>query len=321
MFKGEISMSVKYPLFAEQVVNRFKLKRLINSDKLQTSEIKLPIISRCDFELTGSLIYKEFWCTSYFGNKESTYLNNFSKEEITKKIKIILDMNPPLVIVGPKFDYKNLILELAKDTNIPIVESDMTYQLLNITVGNWLQECLSEYTLYHGSLLSVYGIGVLITGESGIGKSEVTIELVKKGHIFVADDAVLITRIGPKLFGKPDDKTKNFIEIRGLGILNFAKTFGIANQIPRTRIKVVCELINTSNPKNTNIKIERLGNKINYINIEGVDIPYYKIIVSPGRNISDIIETAIIDLKLKKQGYNPAEDIITQIKEESKKYK
>ena len=314
-------MSFKYKLYASQVVEKFKLNKLINSDKLSNSKIQIPAITRCDFELTGEIIYKDTWGIIYFGNKESIYLNKFDKKTILDKIKKVLDTNPPLVILGPEFQHKDEIIEIAKNTDIPVVESDMSLQNLNITVGIWLQEYLSEYTLYHGCLVNVFGFGVLITGESGIGKSEITIELIKKGHIFVADDSVLLTRIGSSVYGKPENKTKNFIEIRGLGVLNFQKVFGIAQQIRRSKIDLVCELVTINdNKKSCNI-IERLGNEINYTKIEDIEIPYYKILIVPGRKISDIIETAITDLKLKKKGYNPVEEISTQIQKENRRRK
>lgn len=314
-------MSFKYKLYASQVVDKFKLNKLINSDKLSDSKIQIPSIVRCDFELTGEIIYKDTWGIVYFGHKESIYLNKYGKDIVNTKIKRVLDTNPPLIILGPEFQYKNELIEIAKTTNIPVVESDMSLQNLNITVGVWLQEYLSEYTLYHGCLVNVFGFGVLITGESGIGKSEITIELIKKGHIFVADDSVLVTRIGSNVYGKPDNKTKNFIEIRGLGVLNFQKIFGIAQQIKRSKIDLVCELVSINDNKNSCNLIERLGSKINYTKIEDIEIPYYKILIVPGRKISDIIETAITDLKLKKKGYNPVEEISTQIQKENRRYK
>ena len=165
----------------------------------------------------------------------------------------------------------------------------------------------------HGSLISVFGMGVLIIGRSGIGKSEVVVELVKKGHIFIGDDSIMITRIGKRVFGKANDITKNFIEIRGLGILNFQRIFGIEKQIKSSRVNVICELIDMDEIDKYSCQFERLGNKITYNNILGVDIPFYRIPVSQGRNISDLIETAITDLKLKKQGYFSAEEFIEQI--------
>ncbi|MDE7221988.1 MAG: HPr(Ser) kinase/phosphatase, partial [Ureaplasma sp.] len=274
---------------------------------------------RCAFELTGEIVYKSLIAITYFGNKESLYLDKFDEETIKNKIKVILKMTPPIILIGPNFKYTNLIVDLSKDTKIPIVETQHNFQILNLIIGNWIQEKLATYELTHGSLVSVFGMGTLITGRSGIGKSEVVVELIKKGHIFIGDDSIMITRIGKRIFGKPNDLTKNFIEIRGLGVLNFQHVFGIDKQIKSSRINVICELVDMDELDKYSCQFERLGNKITYNNILGVDIPYYRIPVSQGRNISELIETAITDLKLKKQGYFSAEEFIQQISKKKEK--
>ncbi len=306
-------MSIIYPLYVSDVVNKFNLKVLLNEDKMSTTFIKLPDITRCSFELTGEYIFEDIWNVLYIGRKETLYLEKFSSSIIEEKLTLVINMKPPMIILGPDFGFEQEILNAAKNSDIPIVKSEMNLQTLNFTISTWMTEKLAPYTMYHGCLVSVFGLGTLILGNSGIGKSEITVELVKKGHIFVADDAILITHIGPNVFGKPDDLTKDYIEIRGLGILSFSRTFGIEKQISSTKIDVVCELIDVNNEENKHVLFERLGQKIKYIDIEGVQLPYYKIPVLQGRNTSDLIETSIIDLKLKTQGFNSANEFINQI--------
>lgn len=307
-------MSVSYPLYASQVVEKFKLDVVANADQLENREIKVPDISRAGLELTGVAVFNDFWNVIYMGLKETHYLKKFSPSIIHEKISMILNMNPPMIMYGPGFRYEKILIELAKNTKVPIVKSEMTLQDLNFTISTWMTERLAPHTMYHGCLVSVFGIGTMIIGESGIGKSEITVELIKKGHIFVADDAILVTRIGQKVFGEPESSVKDFIEIRGLGILSFSRTFGIERQIDSTRIRLVCELVDANKPDNKHIMFERLGQEIKYINIEGVDVPYYKIPVLQGRNTSDLVETAVTDLKLKKQGYNSATEFINQVR-------
>ncbi|MDE5617354.1 MAG: HPr(Ser) kinase/phosphatase [Ureaplasma sp.] len=312
-------MSINYPLFVDELINKFKLKVLSNENQIKKIQITCSSLSRCAFELTGEIVYKSLIAITYFGNKESLYLDKFDEETIKNKIKVILKMTPPIILIGPNFKYTNLIVDLSKDTKIPIVETQHNFQILNLIIGNWIQEKLATYELTHGSLVSVFGMGTLITGRSGIGKSEVVVELIKKGHIFIGDDSIMITRIGKRIFGKPNDLTKNFIEIRGLGVLNFQHVFGIDKQIKSSRINVICELVDMDELDKYSCQFERLGNKITYNNILGVDIPYYRIPVSQGRNISELIETAITDLKLKKQGYFSAEEFIQQISKKKEK--
>ena len=314
-------MAITYPLFAKQVVDKFKLNILVNEDKLEIREIKVPDISRGGLELTGVAIFEDFWNIIYLGSKESHYFKKFSPSIISEKLEMILRMNPPMIILGPGFKYEKILLELAKKTDVPIATSYMTLQELNFTVSTWMTEKLAPHTMWHGCLVSVFGMGTMIIGESGIGKSEITVELIKKGHIFVADDAIMVTRVGPKVFGEPEESVKDFIEIRGLGILSFSRTFGIEKQINSTRIHVVCELVDANKQENNNIMFERLGQEIKYINVEGVEVPYYKIPVLQGRNTSDLIETAITDLKLKKQGFNSANEFINQVRNQGNRRK
>ncbi|MDE5651500.1 MAG: HPr(Ser) kinase/phosphatase [Ureaplasma sp.] len=312
-------MAINYPLFVDELINKFKLKVLSNEDQIKKIQITCSSLSRCAFELTGEIVYKSLIAVTYFGNKESLYLDKFDEETIKNKIRVILKMTPPLILIGPDFKHTNLIVELSKNTKIPVVETQHNFQILNLIIGNWIQEKLATYELTHGSLVSVFGMGTLITGRSGIGKSEVVVELIKKGHIFIGDDSIMITRMGKRIFGKPNDLTKNFIEIRGLGVLNFQRIFGIEKQIKSSRINVICELVDMNELDKNSCQFDRLGNKITYNNILGVDIPYYRIPVSQGRNISELIETAITDLKLKKQGYFSAEEFIQQISKKKEK--
>lgn len=312
-------MAINYPLFVDELINKFKLKVLSNEDQIKKIQITCSSLSRCAFELTGEIVYKSLIAVTYFGNKESLYLDKFDEETIKNKIRVILKMTPPLILIGPDFKHTNLIVELSKNTKIPVVETQHNFQILNLIIGNWIQEKLATYELTHGSLVSVFGMGTLITGRSGIGKSEVVVELIKKGHIFIGDDSIMITRMGKRIFGKPNDLTKNFIEIRGLGVLNFQRIFGIEKQIKSSRINVICELVDMNELDKYSCQFDRLGNKITYNNILGVDIPYYRIPVSQGRNISELIETAITDLKLKKQGYFSAEEFIQQISKKKEK--
>ena len=306
-------MSIIYPLYVNDVVQQFNLKVLLNEDKMSTTMIKLPNITRCSFELTGENIFEDIWNVVYIGRKESLYLERFSLSIIEEKLSFVIEMKPPMIILGPDFAYEKELINVALNSDIPIVKSEMNLQTLNFTISTWMTEKLAPYTMYHGCLVSVFGLGTLILGDSGIGKSEITVELVKKGHIFVADDAILITHIGPNVFGKPDDLTKDYIEIRGLGILSFSRTFGIEKQISSTKIDVVCELINVNKEENKHVLFERLGQQTKYIDIEDVQLPYYKIPVLQGRNTSDLIETSVIDLKLKHQGFNSANEFINQI--------
>jgi HPr kinase/phosphorylase len=170
---------------------------------------------------------------------------------------------------------------------------------------------MAEFKTIHGTLISVYGVGVLLQGESGVGKSEVALELVRKGHLFVADDAVDVANLADRLFGKPNAIANKFIEVRGLGILNIPRMLGIEKTQNSANIDVIIELV--IDDKKT-LQFERLGAELKTKELEKVIIPYYKLPITPGRKMSDLIETAVIDLKLKQHGYSSADDYMSNYK-------
>jgi HPr kinase/phosphorylase len=163
------------------------------------------------------------------------------------------------------------------------------------------------YTTVHGTLINVYGVGVLLQGESGVGKSEVALELVRKGHLFIADDAVDVANLADRLYGKPNAVANKFIEVRGLGILNIPRMLGIEKTQDSSNIDVVIELIIDDKKS---LQFERLGVELKTKELEKVHIPYYKLPITPGRKMSDLIETTVIDLKLKQHGYSSAKNYI-----------
>lgn len=303
-------MEIRGKLFVSQVVRKFNLNVVANSDYIDR-EISTTGITRVGFELAGEILFKEIWNIVYFGSKESNYFNKFSETIISKKLGKILDLNPPLIIFGKNFKHAGILLKLAERYKIPIVEVKYSFYELNFTINSYISQKLSHQSLVHGTLLSVFGIGVILMGESGVGKSELAIELVKKGHIFVGDDAILVNRIGGNLYGRAEDSTKDFIEIRGLGIMNFSRSFGIERMIESTKIEIFIELIKPA--KHEKIKFERFGREIQHKEFLETKIAHYYIPVIEGRSISDIIETAITDYKLKTSGYNSAEEFILQI--------
>lgn len=299
----------KRKLSVSQVVKKFNLEVVINENYMER-EISTTGITRVGFELAGEILFKEIWNIVYFGSKESNYFDKFSNNIIVKKLKKIFELNPPMIIFGKNFKHSETLIEIAKNFKIPIAKVDYSFFELNFTINSYISQKLAHHKLFHGTLLNIFGIGVMLRGESGVGKSEIAVELVKKGHIFVADDAVMVSRIGGNIYGKAEESTKDFIEIRGLGIMNFSRSFGIERMIESTKIEVVIEL--TKVRKDEKITFERVGWGIKRKEFHDVMVAYYKIPVIEGRNIADIIETAITDYKLKTSGYNSASAFVEQ---------
>jgi HPr kinase/phosphorylase len=170
---------------------------------------------------------------------------------------------------------------------------------------------MAEYRTIHGTLINVYGVGVLLQGESGVGKSEIALELVRKGHLFVADDAVDVANLADRLLGKPNAIANKFIEVRGLGILNIPRMLGIEKTQDTSNIDVIIELVVDDKKV---LQFERLGAELKSKQLEKVLIPHYKLPITPGRKMSDLIETAVIDLKLKQHGYSSAKNYMENYK-------
>lgn len=295
---------------AKEIIEKFKLEVILNGESAE-NEIEYVTISRGGLELSGVFVYKKIMSIVYLGQKESIFLDSLNDEKAKEAINNIFKMKPPLLLLGVNFKRIDLIKEIGSNyKDVPIAKTNFNFIEVNFTISNYLIEEMISYNNHHGSLIEVYGIGVLLIGEPGVGKSEITIELVRKGHIFVGDDAIDIARIGNKLKARASLSTKGFIEVRGLGILNFEKTFGYHKSVDSTEIKVIIELIEHKESNNTSY--ERIGKK-NYKLIEGVEVAYYKIPLHPGRRTSEIIESAITDFKLKKLGYDSQADLLKKV--------
>ncbi|MDR0825990.1 MAG: HPr(Ser) kinase/phosphatase [Mycoplasmataceae bacterium] len=282
------------------------------------NKILIPSLNRTGVELASkNVVYENIISAVLWSGNESKFLGQLrSKKAVLSAMSNVLKLTPPVIIITNAFKQKDLLMKLAHKFSTTILFSTMPSAQLYVTVAAWINEQMAEYTTVHGTLISVYGVGVLIQGESGIGKSEVALELVRKGHLFIADDAVDVAVLADRLYGKPNAVANKFIEVRGLGILNIPKMLGIEKTQDSSIIDVVIELV--LDDKKT-MNFERLGTKLQHVTISKVKIPYYKLPISPGRKMSDLIETSVIDLKLKQHGYSSAEDYISNFNKVNRK--
>lgn len=289
---------------AKKLIKRFDFKILYKGNL--NKKILFPGLHRTGIELSSKYkLFDKIDSAVLWSSNESKFLNQLSKTNQNKAIESVLKLNPPIILLGSGFKHVHQLLSIAKNYNTTIVDIALSSSQAIIIIATWIVEHLTTYQTIHGTLVNVYGLGVLIQGESGVGKSEIALELVRKGHYFVADDAVDVANIGYKLLGKANAVANKFIEVRGLGILNIPKMFGVEKVQEVSNVDMVIELILDIDKK---ISFERLGSKTKTKVIDGVKIPYYKLPITPGRKMADLIESAAIDLKLKQQGYNSAED-------------
>lgn len=286
----------------KNIKNEFNYE-IVNSG--EEREIKSSRITRTGLELSGFTSHKIFKAIVLWGKEEFEYLNQFDLSIQIQKVSFIFALLPPLLLTSRSFKIESWLIEIAKKFNVTILRTDLSSSDITTITNLYLARNLTSYKTIHGNLLEIYGKGVFILGASGIGKSEVTMELIKKGHMFVADDAVDCANIFNKIIAKPNIISKDFMEVRGLGIINIPRLFGIEKIKSSTEINLIIEIVELKNDK---YEFERLGKEITYKDILGVRIPYYLVPINYGRKISDLIEIIVANLKLSESGYNSFEE-------------
>lgn len=243
------------------------------------------------------------------GTREMSIFSKLSIEKQKKALNILFSSGVPCIIISRNYDAPQSFIDKSKETKIPILKTDIP--TANV-VGNVSQTCceyIKDSVDIHGIMMNIYGIGVLLLGESGIGKSETCLSLLKKGHQLISDDRVICNQIYPGyVIGESPTLTQNYIELRGIGLVDVSKTLGAsAISVPK-----VIELVVQLKPY-TNSNFERLGFDTRYYNIKDTKIPLYDIPVKSGRIISELIETAVLVFKQKQNGEDPSQDFIDRL--------
>ncbi|BAC44091.1 HPr kinase/phosphorylase [Malacoplasma penetrans] len=258
-------------------------------------------VTRTGLEFADFFVHKDLKAVVLWGNDEYLYLKQFDEKLVKEKIEKIFQLTPPLVVLSRSFPAKGIILELAKKYDISILSTKESSADLTNYINTFLTEKLSKKEYLHGNLIELFGLGVLLMGKSGLGKSETSIELIKHGHMFIADDAIVCSNVFNKIIGRAPKRFFGFLEVRGLGIINASRVFGIEKVKESTQINVIIELVEFDPKVHT---FERLGKDLQYKEILGVKIPYYLIPITPGKKTSDMIEVIVAQLKLMLSGYN-----------------
>ncbi|MDE5545006.1 MAG: HPr(Ser) kinase/phosphatase [Malacoplasma sp.] len=269
-------------------------------------EIISTRVTRTGLEFAGFFVHNNLKAVVLWGKDEFLYLKQFSQEEINNKIEKIFKTTPPLVVLSRSFPVIDLVVNLAKKYNITVISTKESSSSLTNYINTFLTEKLSPKEFVHGNLLEMYGLGVLLFGKSGLGKSETSIELIKKGHMLVADDAIYCSNVYNKIIGKAPKKFFGFLEARGLGIIDVGRMFGIEKIKESTHINVIIELVEFDSKVHS---FERLGRELQYKEILGVKIPYFLLPVASGKKTSDMIEVIVAHLKLVLSGYNSFQEL------------
>lgn len=269
-------------------------------------EIQLPEINRPGLALSGFFELFVGQRIQIFGRGEVAYLRMMEKEGREDTLKTILENNPPCCIFCHNLMPGENFQRLAEENDVAVLQTPLESSDFSVRLIQVLSEIFAPEKTLHGVFIEVHGMGVLIRGESGVGKSENALELVARGHRLVADDAVLLKRVnGNMLMGSATNKVMGaHMEIRGMGIVNIAQVFGVGSVKEHKQLELVVELEEWDLSKN----YDRLGSSTVTQNILGVNVPTINIPIKPGRNIPIIIETAVLNERLKQRGYSAAKE-------------
>lgn len=288
------------------LVKQFRMEKVFVSSDYEQIEIHRSDVNRPGLPLSGFFDYFDPNRLQILGKVEMTYLEDLSKERRSEVLGKLFAQDFPALIVTRDLPIFSEMIEQAKDKNITVLRTERVTSQLMSEVISYLSYELAPRITRHGVLVEVYGEGILILGESGVGKSETAMELIKRGHRLVADDAVEIKRASDKtLVGSAPDIIRHFIEIRGIGIIDVRRIFGMGAIKDTEKINLVINLEPWDNTK----QYDRLGMDDEYVNILGNDIPSLTVPVRPGRNLAIIVEIAAMNNRQKRMGYNSAEEL------------
>ncbi len=286
--------------------------RVLSPSSRKELGIESAELNRPGLELVGYYDHFAFERPQVLGNAEMGYLMGLSPEVRASQLEKFFSYDIPCVIICRGHKPPEEMLRYASLEDIPVLGSDMSTTGFIVSAIMHLNRVLAPHTTMHAVLVDVYGIGVLITGESGVGKSEAALELVKRGHQLVADDVVDICRVNEnRLVGEAPETVRHFMEIRGIGIIDIRQMYGIGAVLMSKSIDLGIHLEQWNESK----EYDRLGLEENFITIMDVKVPSLVLPVKPGRNLAIIIEVAARNLSLRRLGYSAARELDKRLNE------
>ncbi len=297
----------------KQIVEKFGLTNLTPDVSIEDRIIYEPDLSRPSLQLTG---YFEHFADSriqLIGYNEYYYAETLPEDVKEANFRKLLSYRDiPAFIFCRNLMPTDLFLQLATENQVPVFLTEADTATVTADVITWLKRALAPTISTHGVLMDIYGVGVLLTGESGVGKSETALELIKRGHRLVSDDVVDITKINDDLLiGTAPAVTKHLIELRGIGIIDVKMLFGVQSVRESQSIDLVIKMEDWNNTKT----YERMGLVEEYTEYLGNKIACHNIPIRPGRNLSMIVEAAAINHRQKAMGYNAAEELMRRVQE------
>ena len=289
----------------DEFATRLELTVLSPTSKTEM-ELESADLNRPGMQFCGFYEYFAYSRPQVIGKMEMTYLDSLEPETRDSILEKYLSYDLPCIIICWEMNPPGEMLEKARARDIPVFQSKMKTTKLSLQIIMYLNRSLAPHVTHHGVLVDVYGVGVLLTGESGVGKSEAALELIKRAHQLVADDVVDICRVADdRLVGESPQMVRHFMEIRGIGIIDIRALYGVGSVVITKSIDLVIHMEKWDSKK----EYDRLGLTEETIPILNVKVPYQIMPVRPGRNLAVIIEVAARNLSLKRLGYSAAHEL------------
>lgn len=294
----------------QRVIDKFELENITPEIDISKIKISQPDINRPALQLAGYFEHYETTRPQIIGFVESSYMESMPDDKKREIYPKVLDKEIPCIIFCRELRPDPIFIEVANENGVPILMTKKATSAFMAEIIRWLNVKLAPCISVHGVLVDVYGEGVLITGESGIGKSEAALELIKRGHRLVSDDVVEIRKVSDDtLIGSAPDITRHFIELRGIGIVDVKSLFGVSSVLDTQNISLVIRLEEWDKEKT----YDRLGLEENYTEYLGNKVVCHNIPIRPGRSLAIICESAAVNHRQKKMGYNAAQELYQRV--------
>ncbi len=294
----------------KKMVSDFAIEVVFAASDYDQIQLTVEDISRPGLQIAGYMDHFEPMRLQVIGNVEASYLQKLTQQERAVTLDRLMSYKFPALLIARNIPVDPQCLKMAQKHNVTVLRTSEATSTIISSIIAYLRAKLAPRITRHGVLMEVYGEGVLLIGESGIGKSEAAVELLKRGHRLIADDAVEIRKIAENsLVGSAPDLIKNYIELRGIGIINVAKLFGVGAVKSENEINLVVNIVSWD-PQQA---YDRLGLEDQHIELLGAQLPMITIPIKPGRNLAVILEVAAMNNRQKKMGYNAALEFTEQM--------
>lgn len=303
-------VATKFIVPLQKIIKDFNLEAIYLPEDANTIFISTPEVDRPGLQLNGFFEYFNPQRFQILGKSEFAFLDQFNEEERFMRVDCYFSHNPAAIVVTRCIEVPQRMVDLATAHKVPLLRTaDGSSEFMAALIAELGVELAPRITR-HGVLVEVYGEGILLLGESGVGKSESAIELVKRGHRLIADDAVEIRRVSNKtLVGSSPENIRHFMELRGVGIINARRLFGIGAVKMTEKINMIVQLEQWDATK----VYDRMGMTEEYTDVLGIQVPSLTIPIKPGRNLAIIIEVAAMNNRQKRMGYNAAQDLLEKL--------